>query len=73
MKAIDFINNLRPAVPMSIERPCTTPSNSEIRRWLDGAMVEISGKRPKHDDEIDFPVTSLVFFPRSKGRKCTLV
>jgi hypothetical protein len=73
MKALDFVVRLRPAVPMSLERPCREASNSEIRRWLDGGMIEINGGRPKAMDKLNFPIKSLVLFPKSKSRKCTLV
>jgi len=26
-------------IPMSVEKPCTTPSNSEIMRWLNNQSV----------------------------------
>jgi hypothetical protein len=68
MKALDFIVRLRPAIPMSIERPCSAASNSEIRRWLDGGMIEINGERPKAMDKLNFPIKSLVLFPKSKSR-----
>lgn len=68
MNTLTFIISLSPAVPMSIEKPCTIASNSEVRRWLDGGMVEINGERPKAMDNVQFPVNSLVFFPKSKRR-----
>lgn len=59
-------------LPMSIERPCTTPSNSEIKRWLKNGAVAINGKKPKPNDEIEFPITELVYFSKGK-RKTTIV
>lgn len=58
-------------LPMSIERPCTEASNSEIKRWLKNSAVIINGKKPKPDDEIEFPITELVYF--SKGKSKTTV
>lgn len=72
MNVLTYMLNLRPAIPMSVEKPCTVASNSEIRRWLDGSMIEINGKRPKANDKMDFPVRSVVLFPKSK-RRTTLV
>jgi hypothetical protein len=72
---VDFLTyliNLRPAIPMSTERPCTIASNSEIRRWADGGMVEINGLKMKATDKVNYPIKSLVFFPNSK-RRTTLV
>jgi hypothetical protein len=57
---------------MSTERPCTIASNSEIRRWADGGMVEINGLKMKATDKVNYPIKSLVFFPNSK-RRTTLV
>lgn len=72
MNNLTYLINLRPALPMSIEKPCTIATNSEIRRWLDGGMVEFNGKRPKAMEKVDFPIYSLIFFPKS-NRRTTLV
>jgi len=72
MNVLTHILNLRPALPMSVEKPCTIASNSEVRRWLDGGMVEINGNRPKAMDKVDFPIKSLVFFTKSKRRTTLL-
>ena len=42
------------------------PSNSEIKRWLENGSVAINEKTPKPHDEIEFPITELVFFPTGK-------
>jgi len=42
------------------------PSNSEIRRWLQNKSIIINGEKPPPEDEIEFPVTSLIFFPASR-------
>ena len=67
-EAIQFIG----VIPMSIERPCTNPTNAEIKRWLDQGAVVINGIRPKAKDQINFPITSLVFFPKAP-RKTTVI
>ena len=72
MIALSFIVSMRPAVPMSTERPCTIASNSEIRRWLDAGAIIINGVTPKAKDEITFPITQLIFFPKSQRRRCTI-
>jgi hypothetical protein len=48
-------------------------SPSEIRRWLENHAVEINGTTAwKHDDE--WPeIKSLVLFPKSAKRRCTLL
>ena len=73
MNALSFILQLRPAIPMSLEKPCTIASNSEVKRWLDGGMVEVNKIRPKAIDKINFPISSIVFFPKSKQKRTTLV
>jgi len=67
MTALQFVLSMRPAIPMSAETPCTQASNSEIRRWLDQSAVIINGKKPKANEQITLPVTSLIFFPKSKS------
>jgi hypothetical protein len=58
-------------LPMSVERPCTEATNSEMKRWLKNSAVIINGKKPNVNDEIEFPITELVFFPKGK-RKTTM-
>jgi hypothetical protein len=58
---------------MSIEKPCTVPSNSEIRRWLNQSAVLVNGVTPKAEDKIVFPITQLIFFPKSAKRKTSVI
>jgi hypothetical protein len=67
MTTFEFIKRFR-HLPMSIERSCTEATNSEIKRWFKQGAVIINGKRPKPNDEIEFPVTEIVFFPKGKRR-----
>jgi hypothetical protein len=48
-------------------------SNSDRRRWLQNKAILINGARSNWDDEIEFPVTELVFFPNSDKKRCTFV
>jgi hypothetical protein len=79
MKALQFLNNLRPALPLSIEqppsreRPASAMSNGELRRHIQQGGVLFNGERVMPDEEVDFPVFSLVFFPNSAKRRTTLV
>ena len=66
MTAFEFLLSMCPSLPMSIETPCIAASNSEVRRWLEQSAVIINGVKPKPKDIITFPVTSLIFFPKSK-------
>ena len=47
-------------------------SNSEIKRWLNSKSVLINRKAPLTNEDIKFPITQLVFFPKGK-RKTTYV
>lgn len=69
LETIKFIGVL----PMSTERPCTIASNSELRRWFDKQSVVINGIKPKFNDVIEFPVTQLIFFPKSVNKKVTVI
>lgn len=41
-------------------------SNSEIRRWIENKAVLFNGETVMWNEEIDFPIFSLVLFPRNK-------
>lgn len=73
MNVLTFLNSLRPALPMSRERPCTVPSNSEVRRWIEQGAVHLNGEPCKWNEEIDFPLTSVGLFPGSPKSKVTLL
>lgn len=40
-------------------------SNSEIKRWLENSAVRFNGKPLKPNDLLDFPLFSVVLFPKS--------
>ena len=76
--ALAWLNSLRPALPLSIENPPTKEnpaqpmSNGELKRHMQQGGVLVNGERVAPDERIDFPVFSLVFFPKSK-RRTTIV
>lgn len=72
MKAIEVLEYIG-VIPMSIEKPCTYPSKSEIKRWLNQSSVLINGAKPKAEDDVEFPITELVFFPKSKTKRTTVI
>lgn len=57
---------------MSVEKPCTKASKSEIKRWLDQNGVEVNFQSIKPNDEWPIVLKSLVLFPKSKNRRSTL-
>lgn len=72
MQALEFILSLRPMVPYSSEKPCTLATNSEIRRWFNNKAIRINGEFPAWNDDVEFPINDLVFFPKSAKRKTTI-
>ncbi len=73
MKVHEFLIGLRPAIPMATNGTKPVPaSNSQIRRWLVDKAVLINGATPGPDDQVDFPITQLVFFPKSDKKRTTL-
>ena len=73
MTALQFLHSLRPAIPMSTESPCTHMSNGELRRLVQQGAVLCNGERLDPNELIDFPVFSLVFFPKSANRRTTII
>ena len=77
--ALAWLNSLRPALPLSIEQPPTKDnpaqpmSNGELKRHMQQGGVLVNGERIAPDELINFPVFSLVFFPKSVARRATLV
>jgi 23S rRNA-/tRNA-specific pseudouridylate synthase len=67
MDVLTYLVSMRPAIPMSSEKPCAVASNSELRRWIENGSVLINGVNMKYNNEIN-KVDSLVFFPNSKRR-----
>jgi len=72
MTALRYLLERIPHLPMSTERPCTKPTNSEVKRWLKKKSVVINEERPAPTDIVALPITSLVFFPKGR-RKCTMI
>lgn len=58
---------------MSIEQPCKPMSNGELKRHMQQGGVLINAEKVAPDEPIDFPVFSIVFFPKSQARRTTLV
>jgi len=86
MNVFQYLNSLRPALPMSAEGKkgekgeCLQMSNGELRRHLKNKAVMINGETDwTAEEEIPMLVWQLVFFHSSKSkdgkfsRKCTIV
>lgn len=57
----------------STERPPEKASKSELRRLLDQSAFRINGKIVKSKDVIEFPITSVVLFPKSETKRITIL
>lgn len=73
MNALYWIHALRPALPMSVERPCTPMSRSELRRHMQQGGVVVNGEPLRPEERLNFPVFSIVFFPKSPSRRTTIL
>ena len=48
-------------------------SNSELRRWIANSVLHINGEVcNKWDEKIDFPVFSIVLWPKNEKQRTTL-
>lgn len=64
MTAWDFLKSIHSACQFMSRERTGKASNSELKRWLQNKSVIINGKRPAFDDDIDFPITQMVLFPK---------
>lgn len=58
---------------MSVEVPGKVASGSELRRWIEQGSILINGERIKPDELLDFPMISVVMFPKSEKRRSTIL
>lgn len=69
MRAIDFIHQFG-----IFSREAGMPkvaSKSEVGRWCKAGAVRINGESLLWNEQVDFPIISLVLFP--KGNRVTLL
>lgn len=72
MTALELLKSI-PHLPMFVRNGHVVKAGtSQMKRWLQDKAVQINGKRPAPNDELEFPITELVFFPKSKEKRCTL-
>lgn len=53
---------------ISRERKLGRASHSELKRWCHNQAVIFNGESVKWDEAIDFHITSLVLFPKSRNK-----
>lgn len=47
-------------------------SGSAVRRWISEGTIVVNGERVTADEMLDYPVFSIVVFPKSDRRRITL-
>ena len=72
-----WLKNLEPALPLSPikekDGSFKRMSNSDIRRACEQRSVLINGEPVEPFEVLDFPVFSLVFFPKSPNKRTTII
>ncbi len=58
---------------MSIEQKGEKASNSEIKRWLNQGAIHVNSQVINAKDPWPPAIRSLVMFPKSLKRRCTLI
>ena len=48
-------------------------SNSELKRWIQNGALQINCERVNWDELIDFPIFSVVLFPKNDKQRTTLL
>ena len=59
MNALQWLNSLRPALPMSVETPGKLLSNGELKRHMQQGGVLVNGEKVAPDESIDFPLVDV--------------
>lgn len=66
MTALDYMLHLHKGVHgFWSKEDKKVASNSEIRRWLENSAVRFNGRALKVKDMLDFPLHSIVMFPKA--------
>lgn len=75
--AAQFLKSLQPALPLSPIKTSTggyqPMSNGDIRRLCEQKGVLINGETVQPFELIDFPVFSIVFYPKSEKKRTTIL
>ena len=66
MTAWEFLKNLHEVCNFQTREGKKTgkASNSELKRWIQNKVLIINGEAVAFDEQIDFPIFSVVLFPR---------
>jgi hypothetical protein len=74
MTGLEYILSLNEVCQFhSTERPPEKASKSELRRLLDQSSLRINGKVVRSKDEVEFPIVSVILFPKSEKKRITIL
>ena len=75
MNVLSFLRNLHAVCHFQSNegKKVGDASGSELKRMLQNNVMLINGERVRWDEEIDFPIISVVMFPKNEGKRCTLL
>jgi hypothetical protein len=67
MTAFEFLKELHTVCHFQTRegRKVGKASSNELKRWFDNGAVVINGKRVGWRNEVAFPITSMVLFPKN--------
>ncbi len=67
MRTIDFLTNLHTTCKFQTRegRKVGVASSSDLRRWIQNGALVINGEKVNINEELDFPVFSVVLFPKN--------
>ena len=67
MTAWDFLKDLHTTCSFqSREKRVGVATNSELKRWIQNKALEINGEKVMYNEELDFPIFSVVLFPKKR-------
>ena len=64
MTAWTYLRDLHTVCQFHSRERTGLATNSELKRWLQNQSVQMNGKRIKWDEEVTFPITELILFPK---------
>lgn len=71
MTAYEWLRNLGPVGFWDVSEK-KAASNSTLRRFVEQGAIRFNGKVLKPNDKLDFPILSVVMFPKSDKQYTTL-
>lgn len=74
MTGIQYLRSMHEVCCFQTTEPGACPATtSELGRWLKSNALHINGKPIGPAQKIEFPIRSIVLFPSSSKRQCTLL